>query len=305
MTLALLCSGQGRQSRDMLAVIAGEACAKPVLDKASELLGKDIAAFLADEPNDALYANRASQILCTAQSLATCAAIFPDGPPSGTIVTGYSVGEVAAWGVAGVWSATETLDMVDRRAKAMDAVSGPDDGLCFVRALSRKQVDALARNHDCDVAIINPDDLLIVGGAHPNLVSLCEAALAQGAQRADLMPVHVASHTPRLAKAVEDVLAAFNSRPPGRPRLKLMETNSQTLVREPAHALPNLAAQIAHPIDWKATLAALQERGVSHVLELGPGAALADMAMGSFPDAAVRSASAFRTIEGIQHWLAS
>ena len=57
--------------------------------------------------------------------------------PDRLIVAGYSVGEVAAWGVAGLLGATDTLDLVARRAEAMDAASPPGDGLLFVRGLSR------------------------------------------------------------------------------------------------------------------------------------------------------------------------
>ena len=40
------------------------------------------------------------------------------------------------------------------------------------------------------------------------------------------------------------------------------------------------------------------------MLELGPGSALAHMAAKQSPDIRVRSAEDFRTIQGIQDWLA-
>ena len=39
------------------------------------------------------------------------------------------------------------------------------------------------------------------------------------------------------------------------------------------------------------------------VLELGPGDALARMAGEAMPDIAVRSVTAFRSLDGIRHWL--
>jgi acyl transferase domain-containing protein len=46
-------------------------------------------------------------------------------------VTGYSVGDVAAWGVAGLPSPAEALDVVACRAEAMDAASPRGDSLQF------------------------------------------------------------------------------------------------------------------------------------------------------------------------------
>ena len=67
--------------------------------------------FVRNETGEALHRNRAGQILCTVQALAAAAALT-DAMPARLIVAGYSVGEVAAWGVGGLLSATDTLDLV-------------------------------------------------------------------------------------------------------------------------------------------------------------------------------------------------
>jgi [acyl-carrier-protein] S-malonyltransferase len=301
MTLALLCSGQGRQHRGMFAPFADRAA--PILDAASATLGRDIRQFVATAPEVALHANRAGQILCVARALATMAALFPDGAPPQMLVAGYSVGEVAAWGVAGVWTPAETLALVDVRAAAMDQASGPDDGLGYVRGLARPAVDALAARFGCAVAIVNPDRLFVIGGARGDVAALCAAAPAEGAVRAAPMPVHVASHTPRLTAAVAPFAAALDRTVMARPALRLMTATHQRLVALPARATPGLAAQIATMIDWAATLEALAERGVRRVLELGPGSALAEMVSAAIPNVSARAVDDFRTVQGVRDWL--
>lgn len=303
MTLALLCSGQGRQSRDMLDLLDGQDDAEPILDAGSRFLGRDIRSFLREAPDAALYANHASQLLCAVQALAVHAALFPGGAPSGTLVAGYSVGEVAGWGVAGIWSAPQTLSLIDARARAMDAASQAGDGLAYVRGLPRADVDQLCAAHRADMAIINPGQLFVVGGSRGDLSSLCAAAIAQGATAAGLLPVHVASHTSRMATAVPVVEAALRAMPAARPSLRMMSATGQSIVRDPARQAGLLAAQVARTIDWEATLVALGERGVTKILELGPGAALADMAREALPGVPARSAADFRAIEGMRRWI--
>lgn len=303
MSLALLCSGQGRQHRTMFDLLANSEAAGPVLSKASQMLGEDIHRFLTDAPDGTLFANRTSQILCVTSALATYAALFPEGAPPDSIVAGYSVGEMAAWGVAGIWSSEQTLDLVEVRARCMDASSGPHDGLCYVRGLRRKDVNRLAAEFGCEIAIVNPGNLFVIGGERPVLEQLCKAASDQAGGYAGLLSVHVASHTCRLADAVEPIAQAFQAAPTQRPRIRVLATGNHTLILDPAAGVPGLAQQVANPIDWETTLSILAERGASRVLELGPGSGLADLARIAMPDIAVRSADDFHTLAGLRAWL--
>jgi [acyl-carrier-protein] S-malonyltransferase len=67
--------------------------------------------------------------------------------------------------------------------------------------------------------------------------------------------------------------------------------------------LDKLAAQISHTLDWAACLDACGEYGATHVLELGPGHALATMAQAALPDARVHALDAFRSVEGVRAWI--
>ncbi len=107
-----------------------------------------------------LFAILGVVMLCSLQALAAAAALR-DQVPDRLVIAGYSVGEVAAWGVAGLLSMTDTLDLVARRAEAMDAAASAGEGLLFVRGLSREAIDKLCERHDAAIAIVNPDDGLL------------------------------------------------------------------------------------------------------------------------------------------------
>lgn len=301
MKLALLCSGQGRQDRGMFDLFVDRPAAAPILAEASGLLGGDIHTLLRTADDKALYANRTSQILCVARGLASVACL---PRIERMLVAGYSVGEMTAWGVAGIWSPQRTLQLAAVRAEAMDAAGGAEDGLGFVRGLSSDQVKTLVEQFDCAIAIINPGLMFVVGGTRVQVKRCCDAALEKGALSARPIAVNVASHTPRLARAVAPFRAALDASMPGRtlPGRTLISAADTSIVTG-SRGVPGLAAQIETTIDWAATMEALLERGVRRVLELGPGTALADIARAAYPMLDARSVDDFRTLEGVTIWI--
>ena len=98
--IALLCSGQGTQHREMFRLSGAQPGASTIFAAAERVLGVDPRDFVRAATDSTLYANRAAQILCVTQALAA-RALLRDVIPDRHIVAGYSVGEVAAWGVGG------------------------------------------------------------------------------------------------------------------------------------------------------------------------------------------------------------
>jgi [acyl-carrier-protein] S-malonyltransferase len=303
--LALLCGGQGRLSADMFDLAAERPEAAAIFDEAGAILGRDPRDLARDGDDDLLHANRTNQVLTVTAALAIHACVT-DVLPEQLAVTGYSVGEMAAWSIAGVWTAETALRLTEVRARAMDAAGG-DGQLGYVRGLDRHALEALAARHGCAIAITNPGNLYVVGGAPPDVTALCRAAVAGGASRADLLAVKVASHTPRLAGAVDPFRVALEgatSAGPKRGRL-LLAGGDGTRIFSAADATAKLAAQVATPIDWAAALEALVESGVDRVLDLGPGHALADMMRAAFPAIPSYAVDSFRSLEGGRTWLGS
>ncbi|QCB43312.1 hypothetical protein E5673_14655 [Sphingomonas sp. PAMC26645] len=303
MKLALLCSGQGLQSAEMFRSTRDAPAAAPVFAAASKVLRDDPRSFVTSA-GDRLFANRASQILCVTQALSAHACLL-DVLPERIVVAGYSVGEMAAWGIAGVWDVDATLTAVGARAESMDAASAGDAGLGFVRGLARGAVAELAARHDCEIAIIDPDLLFVVGGQRADLFRLCADASAAGAARTGLLAVHIASHTSALRAAVAPFASALAAIPTNRPRrgTTLLSAIDGAPIFDPATGITILASQVGQMIDWAAVLAAMVEAGVDTVLELGPGTALVSMVRTSFPSLRARAFDDFRSLEGVRQWL--
>lgn len=307
MTIALLCSGQGQQGPDMFELI-GEggmpASLEPLFAQAAGWFGADPRDWVRTADDDALRVNGAAQRLCTLHAIAAHARLAPLLPRR-RCVAGYSVGEIAAWHVAGRIGASDTLDLIAARADAMDAASTGDEGMLFVRGLGRAAVEALCAGHDAAIAIVNPGDAWVLAGAADALAGLADAAHAQGAARVVPVPVRIASHTRRLASAVPVFRAALGavSLSRGAAGTRLVSGIDGAVVIDDGSGLDKLARQIAEPVDWAACLAACVEAGASAFVELGPGRALAEMASGAYPSIPARSLADFRSWDGVRAWL--
>ncbi|MCK1394935.1 acyltransferase domain-containing protein [Bradyrhizobium sp. 1] len=307
MTLAILCSGQGRQHREMFALTGDAPEAAYLFAHAATLLGgRDPRDFVRGEADEALHRNRAGQILCTLQPLAAACALG-DAVPPGAIIAGYSVGEVAAWGAGGLFDALATLDLVARRAEAMDAATSAGDGLIFVRGLSRDEVGRLCERHGAAIAIVNPGDAFVIGGGREALSRIAADARAMHAARIVALPVEVASHTKRLAGASAAFRETLRLAPavfPPRTGARILSGIDAAPVVSLETGLDKLAAQISHTVQWADCLQACVEAGASGFLELGPGHALSGMAAEIAPELPARSLDDFRSLQGVRAWVA-
>ncbi|MBR8185031.1 malonate decarboxylase subunit epsilon [Burkholderia ambifaria] len=305
MTLAILCSGQGAQRADMFELTGAVPQADALFAHAARLLGDDPRDWVQHAEPDALHENRAAQLLCTLQALAA-AALLDTVWPRRRCVAGYSVGEVASWSVAGMIDPHDALDLADARARAMDAASGGDERMAFVRGLTRAQLARLCDGREAAIAIVNPGDAFVVAGRQADVAAVADDAARDGALRVAPVCVRIASHTRRLAAAVPAFrasLAAVNVRRPP-PGTRLFSGIDGASVLDVGAGLDKLARQIAEPVEWAACLAACVEAGATAFLELGPGRALAEMAGGAYPALPARSVADFRSVDGIASWLA-
>jgi [acyl-carrier-protein] S-malonyltransferase len=307
MTLAILCSGQGRQHRQMFALTGDVPEAAGLFAHAAALLGgRDPREIVRTETGEALHNNRIGQILCGLQALAAAAALR-NTVPGRRVVAGYSIGEVAAWGVAGCFGPADTLDIVARRAEAMDAATPRGDGMLFIRGLSRDAIEGLCKRHDAAIAIVEPGDAFILGGGRAALEVLADEAKAMNATRVVDVPVGVASHTRRLAGAsveFREILRHIPVRPPTADTRLLSGIDGAAVINVET-GLDKLATQISQTVQWADCLQACMEAGATAFLELGPGRALSQMVAGAYPDVATRSLDEFRTLQGARAWLAS
>jgi [acyl-carrier-protein] S-malonyltransferase len=302
--IAVLCSGQGAQSATMFDLLADMPAAEPVFRHASGLLGSDPRHLVREASSAAIHEDRLGQILCCTQAMAAWA-VLGEALPRPLLVAGYSVGELAAWGVAGLLDASGVLDLAARRAAAMDAVTTQPSGLAAIRGLSRAVLEPICKAHGAFIAIVNAADQMLVGGSHDALADVTREALSKGALHATMLQVAVASHTPLLAEASESFHRTLDAAPirADMPSdIRLLSGIDGAVVLDVSAGAAKLARQIRQTVDWAACMDACHAAGVTKVVELGPGAALARMAHDVLPEADVHSVAEFRSPAGLLKW---
>jgi [acyl-carrier-protein] S-malonyltransferase len=251
-----------------------------------------------------LFSNRYAQPLVVAATLANWTALARD-LPAPALVAGYSIGELAAYAVAGALEPAEAVTLARVRAGLMDACLGttPRQTLLSISGLPLAAIEALLPRHDFHVAIVTGEDSVIAGG-RADAAGALGRELAEAGARAGLLPVEVASHTPFMAGAVAPLAAELQQRAFTDPRVPVLSGISGERITRRARAIEHLSRQVAEPILWRDCLDALPEAGITVALELGPGASLSRMLQARHPRIATRSVADFRSLGGVAAWLA-
>ena len=300
MSLALLFAGQGSQHAAMLPWL--ETCSESAATLAliAVQLGPGWRIHL--EESEWAQRNAVAQPLLTGLGIAAWQGLAPRLPVP-AVVAGYSVGELAAFCVAGVFDAAEAMSLARDRAAIMDrCVAGRDTGLLAVQGLDALALDAACTRHGLSVAIRLGADRAVLGGLSEALAAAEPDLSARGA-RCTRLGVRVASHTPHLAAAALEFEARLSTVALSSPWSMLVCNHSGATERDPIRLKQMLARQIATTVLWDACMDAIAERRVRCVLEVGPGNALTTLWRDRHPDIPVRSVDDFRSAEAVARWV--
>lgn len=302
--LAILCPGQGTQHAAMFEMASADARAAALLARwrLDEQLGMPLETILGDPA--LLYSNQLAQPLIVAATLAMWAALCGELPVP-ALVAGYSIGELACYGVAGAIAPEDAIGLAGARARLMDrCAAGPARQLMLaVSGLGAAAAGGLLQRHGFHLAIETGEDSFIAGGLRAHVAQL-ESELALLGARAAALPVEVASHTPYMAAAVEPFRAELATCAFSAPRFPVLSGISASLVGRADQAREALARQLAQPIRWADCMDACAEAGVTVALELGPGSSLSRMLQARHGAIECRSVADFRTLDGVRKWLA-
>lgn len=296
--LLILCPGQGSQHAGMFAMARSHPAGAALLDQCR----LPDPAHAPDRP-DPLFTNRIAQPAIVAASLAIWQALR-EAVPAPALVAGYSIGELAAYGVAGALAPLDAVRLAGTRARLMDECLQRFPGQAMV-AITGAPLARIAEVIASDlfyIAIETGADSCIAGGPAAALEALHQALLTIGA-RGQRLPVEVASHTSYMAPAVARFAEALRQADFHAQHMPVLSGISATKVEGKAHSIEQLSRQVAEKIVWADCMDACSEAAVTVALELGPGSALSRMLQARHPGIACRSVEDFRSLTGIRKWL--
>jgi len=301
---AVLCPGQGGQSPDLFERFPFTAIALDLKDQIlkSGCLSPEVAGWLEDpkaEPHR-IYEDRYAQpLICLFQAMVW--AELSHRLPKPQLIAGYSLGELSAYGCAGVLSPEDWVSLASTRARLMDEAA-PVGRLVAVTGMDVEQATSLAQRHGGYVAIVVARDHCILAcraDASDDLLSEARTA----ARTTTLLKVSIAAHTPLLDTAVEPFRYALETTEGSAFRSAVLAGVNAAKISSKQQMVRWLPEQIHHTIRWDLILSRLSESNCRVLLEIGPGTQLSRIALTNNPTCSVRSVSEFRTVEGIVAWV--
>lgn len=304
MGLTLLIPGQGNQHPRMFAPLAASREATLALTQANDCLNVDLAHEVMARSEQRLYENRFAQPLLCAAAHATWQGLRPY-LPAPDLILGYSVGELAAYGVAGALALPDLLHLARCRADAMElagAAAEGGSGLLAIRGLDETAVTGVCARFRLEIAAINGVEHFVVGGTQPDLTTAA-AALKQERIVTRRLDVRVASHTSLLHSAAGIFAAQLQRAPMQNPHYPLLGAVDASVIRDRHAAKRTLVAQLFRPLAWTACMETALALGSEVFLEVGPGQALARLLRAAHPQARVRSVDEFAHLDAAVEWV--
>jgi len=292
---AFVFPGQGSQSVGMLDAWGEHPVVLATLAEAADALGEDIGALIKNGPKEALALTTNTQPVMLVAGVATYRVWMAEVGVAPQALAGHSLGEYSALVAAGVLTLRDAAPLVRFRAQAMqDAVPVGLGAMAAILGMDAPKVisicaditSAIGQNGTEVVEAVNFNDpgQTVIAGSKAAVEQACAALKAQGAKRALPLPVSAPFHSSLMRPAalkLQDRLAATAFASPQIPVLN----NIDVAIEHDAQGLRDaLFRQAFGPVRWVECVQALGARGLSTLVECGPGKVLAGMTKRISPD---------------------
>jgi [acyl-carrier-protein] S-malonyltransferase len=281
---AFLFPGQGSQAVGMLDAWGGHAAVRDTLIEASEALGEDVAKLIREGPKEALDLTTNTQPVMLTAGIACYRAWRAEGGLEPAAVAGHSLGEYSALVAAGALTLADALPLVRFRAQAMqEAVPVGAGAMAAILGLDADAVRAgcaeaaTASGEVVEAVNFNDPKQTVIAGSKAGVEKGCEVLKAKGAKRTLALPVSAPFHSSLMKPAAERLREKLASVPMVKPHIILVNNIDVAVQCDPAGIRDALYRQAFGPVRWVEVVQGLRARGLTHLIECGPGKVLAGM----------------------------
>ena len=276
---ALLAPGQGSQTPGMLAAWLELPGAAERLAAWSEISGLDLARLGTTATAEEITDTAVTQPLVVAATLLAHEELTRRGLLAGqdTVVAGHSVGEIAAYAIAGVISADDAVKLAATRGSEMaKACALEPTGMSAV--LGGDEAEVLARLEALDLVPANRNAAgqIVAAGALSALDKLAEDPPAKA--RVRQLATAGAFHTHYMASATDGYATAVETVTTAEPSAKLLSNADGQPVASAADAITKLVAQLTRPVRWDLCTETMRQDNVTAIVEFPPAGTLAGIA---------------------------
>jgi [acyl-carrier-protein] S-malonyltransferase len=248
---------------------------KNIYDKASDILGMDMAALCFEE-NDNLNITEYTQIAM----VTTCIAMLTQVNKYNikpAICAGLSLGEYPAMMASGVMTFEEGIKVVRQRGKLMqEAVKPGMGGMAAVLGLDNETIEKVCKETEGTVIVANYNcpGQTVISGEKEAVERASEALKGMGARR--VLPLNVSGpfHSPMLKEAGEKLYEALGDITIQHPSIPYVANVNAEFIVDNQNIRELLGKQVYSSVKWQQSVENMIADGVDTFIEIGPGKTL-------------------------------
>ncbi len=285
---AFVFPGQGSQAVGMLDAWGGHPAVAQALAEASDALGEDLGRLIKDGPKEALALTTNTQPVMLVAGVAAYRAWQAEGGAAPSVLAGHSLGEYSALVAAGSLTLSQATPLVRFRAQAMqEAVPVGTGAMAAVLGMDAQKViegcaeavRSFGANTTEVVEAVNFNDpaQTVIAGTKAAVDKACELLKANGAKRALPLPVSAPFHSSLMKPAADRLKERLADTPFAAPQIPVVNNIEARVETDPGRIRAALYKQAFGPVRWVECVQAIKSRGVSTVIECGPGKVLAGL----------------------------
>ena len=301
---AFVFPGQGSQSVGMLDAWGDHPVVIETLKEASDALGEDIARLIREGPKEALALTTNTQPVMLVAAVAAYRVWMAETGVEPAAVAGHSLGEYSAMVAAGMLTLAQATPLVRFRAEAMQAavpvgvgamaailgmdttkvIAGCEEATRAMRDLDgsgglggRGGSGSLNSLEIVEAVNFNDPAQTVIAGSKAAVDKACEILKANGAKRALLLAVSAPFHSSLMQPAAEKLKEKLESIEFAAPRMALLNNIDVAIEVDAERIRDALYRQAFGPVRWVECIEGIKARGISTVVECGPGKVLAGL----------------------------
>ena len=282
-SFAYVFPGQGSQSLGMMTAWEDhQSTVTEVFEEASNALGYDLWSVIIDGPVERLNQTEITQpaMLCAGVASWRIAS-RQAGMPGAAMMAGHSLGEYSALVCAGSLQLSDTVKLVAQRgqlmqsavelgAGAMAAIIGLDDEEVM-------KVCSMVTTGVVEAVNFNAPGQVVIAGDTAAVEAAMTHAKELGAKRALPLPVSAPSHCSLMRNAAEQLALELETLEITMPAVPVVHNQSAAVATSTAEIIERLTLQLYQPVKWVASVQAMQQQGITGLIECGPGKVLSGL----------------------------
>jgi [acyl-carrier-protein] S-malonyltransferase len=287
-SFAFLFPGQGSQSVGMLDAWGDHPAVAETLREASDALNEDVARLIHDGPKEALALTTNTQPVMLVAGVAAWRVWCAEGGARPAAVAGHSLGEYSALVASGVLTLGQAAPLVRFRAAAMqEAVPVGTGAMAAILGMEVDKVKAgcaetqatfgVGSGEVVEAVNFNDPAQTVIAGSKAAVEKACEVLKAHGAKRALPLPVSAPFHSSLMKPAAEKLREQLAATALATPQIPVVNNIDVSVETDADRIRDALYRQAFGPVRWVECVQAIKSRGITTLVECGPGKVLAGM----------------------------